>query len=91
LEGASAREFLSVLGRINGMSEAQSKIVYAWINIILSRMNGFVADPQGRESMSPQRRAALDELLDGYVSYSREYLGAWNAIFANMTNARQWR
>jgi hypothetical protein len=91
VEDVNARQFLSVLGRLNGMSEAQAKIVHAWISILLNRMNGYVSDPQGRESASGQRKAALDELLDGYVSYSKEYVGTWNALFANMTNTRQWR
>jgi hypothetical protein len=91
LEDVNAREFLSVLGRLNGMSAAQAKIVNAWISIFLNRMNGYVSDPQGREDGSQRRKAALDELLDGYVSFSKEYVGAWNALFANMTSTRQGR
>lgn len=68
-----AERFLSTFHHVTKISEAYAKINQACVTLLVLRFNGLSLETETRETVSRQRRHALDELLQGYLTLSAEY------------------
>jgi hypothetical protein len=74
LEEASARRFLGVLERMNGISMANSRIAHAYARLWLTSIFRAVGDAGAGDDTLARRKQAVGDLLKGYETLSREYI-----------------
>jgi hypothetical protein len=68
LEDVYARNYVTVLQRLNDITAAQSKVGHALATLWLT------ADPRPGKDGAGRRQQALHDLLNGYETLSRDYL-----------------
>jgi hypothetical protein len=77
-----AQRFLTMMQRLNTVTEASAKINHAWVSLALSRFAEMWGGADVREADHESRKHAIEQLVNTYPYLLREYARGWSDVLA---------